>query len=76
MLLRDQCEADRLDLSAENTRAAALAAVRIAVSTDAHSTQEFGLVRYGVDQARRAGLEKTGVLNSLSWKMLGRLFRR
>jgi len=67
---------DRLDLSAENARAAAMAGVKIAISTDAHSTREFGLVRYGIDQARRAGLEKTLVLNCLPWKMLVRLFRR
>ena len=67
---------DRLDLSAENARAAAMAGVKIAVSTDAHSTREFELIRYGIDQARRAGLEKTSVLNCLSWKTLARLFRR
>src|SRR5204862_6157630 len=39
---------DRLDLSAENARAASLAGVNIAVSTAAHSTGEFDLVRYGV----------------------------
>jgi DNA polymerase (family 10) len=67
---------DRLDLSAENARAAARAGVKIAVSTDAHSTREFGLIRYGIDQARRAGLEKESVLNCLPWEMLARLFRR
>ena len=48
---------DRLDLSAENARLASEAGVKIAISTDAHSTREFGTVRYGIDQARRAGLE-------------------
>jgi len=67
---------DRLDLSAENARAAARVGVKIAVSTDAHSTFEFGLVRYGVDQARRAGMEKNAVLNCLPWKMLAPLFKR
>ena len=38
---------DRLDLSAENARAALQAGVKIAVSTDAHSTREFGLIRLG-----------------------------
>jgi DNA polymerase (family 10) len=51
---------DRLDLSAENAR----------------STNEFGLIRYGVDQARRAGLEQSNVLNCLPWKELATLFRR
>jgi DNA polymerase (family 10) len=67
---------DRLDLSAENARLAAAAGVKIAVSTDAHSTREFGLIRCGIDQARRAGLEKASVLNCLPWQTLAPLFRR
>jgi DNA polymerase (family 10) len=67
---------DRLDLSAEHARLADAAGVKIAVTTDAHSTREFGTVRYGIDQARRAGLEKTSVLNCLPWTVLAGLFRR
>jgi DNA polymerase (family 10) len=48
---------DRLDLSADNARPARQAAVKVAVTTDAHSTREFGYLRYGVDQARRAGFK-------------------
>jgi DNA polymerase (family 10) len=67
---------DRLDLSAANARAAAQAGVNIAVSTDAHSSGEFGLVRYGIDEARRAGLERSSVLNCLPWETLLRVLRR
>jgi DNA polymerase (family 10) len=67
---------DRLDLSAENSRAAAMAGVMIAASTGAHSTREFGLVRYGLDQVRRAGLAKSAILNCLPWKRLAPLFKR
>lgn len=67
---------DRLDLSADNARLAAAAGVKIAISTDAHSTREFGLIRCGIDQARRAGLEKSSVLNCLPWPKLRRLFKR
>jgi DNA polymerase (family 10) len=67
---------DRLDLSAENARLAREAEVKIAISTDAHSTREFGLLRYGVGQARRAALERSDVLNCLPWNKLTRLFRR
>ena len=67
---------DRLDASAENARAAAMAGVMIAVSTDAHSTREFGLVTYGLDQARRAGLAKFAILNCLPWKKLAPFFKR
>jgi DNA polymerase (family 10) len=67
---------DRLDLSAENARLANEAGVKIAISTDAHSTREFGTVRNGIDQARRAGLQPASVLNCLPWHSLEPLFRR
>jgi len=67
---------DRLDLPAIHARSAAQLGVMIAVSTDAHSTREFRLVRYGLDQARRAGLEKSSILNCQPLETLLRLFRR
>ena len=56
---------DRLDLSADHARLAREAGVRIAITTDAHSTRELGYLRFGVDQARRAGLERQSTLNAL-----------
>jgi len=67
---------DRLDLSAEHARVASEGGVKIAISADAHSTREFGTVRYGIEQARRAGLEPASVLNCLPWPSLATLFRR
>jgi DNA polymerase (family 10) len=67
---------DRLDLSAENARRAAEAGVIIAVNTDAHSRGELPIIRCGIDQARRAGLEKTSILNCLPWQKLQPLFTR
>jgi DNA polymerase (family 10) len=67
---------DRLDLSAENARLANKAGAKIAISTDAHSTREFGTVQHGIDQARRAGLEWACVLNCMTWSSLEPLFRR
>ena len=67
---------DRLDLSAVNARRAAAAGVLIAVNTDSHSTGELPLIRCGIDQARRAGFEKTTVLNCLPWEKLQPLFKR
>jgi DNA polymerase (family 10) len=67
---------DRLDLCAENARRANAAGVLIAINTDAHGTGELPLIRCGIDQARRAGLEKTTVLNCLPWEKLQPLFRR
>jgi DNA polymerase (family 10) len=67
---------DRLDLSSENARLARQAGVKVAITTDAHSTREFGYLRYGVDQARRAGLAKASILNHLSWSQLRGLLKR
>jgi DNA polymerase (family 10) len=67
---------DRLDLSADNARKAGAAGIMIAVNTDAHGTGELPLVRCGIDQARRAGLEKTTILNCLPWQKMQRFFAR
>jgi hypothetical protein len=67
---------DRLDVSADNARRAAEAGVMVAVSTDAHSMGELRLVQCGIDQARRAGLEKSAVLNCRAWKKLHSILRR
>jgi DNA polymerase (family 10) len=50
--------------------------VKIAISTDAHSVREFATIRYGIEQARRAGLEKTSVLNCMPLDVILRLFKR
>ncbi len=67
---------DRLDVSAENARLARAAGLRIAISTDSHSTGEFRTIRYGVEQARRAGLERTDVINCLPLGALLELLER
>lgn len=67
---------DRLDVSADNARRAAAAGVKIAVSTDAHAGGELDLLRCGIDQARRAGLEKQNILNCQPYETLQRLFQR
>ncbi len=67
---------DRLDLSAENARLAREAGVKVAITTDAHSVHDFRYLRYGIDQARRAGLAKESILNHFSWADLERTLRR
>jgi DNA polymerase (family 10) len=66
----------RLDLSDVNCRMARDAGVKIAISTDAHSTGGLGNMRFGVDQARRGWLEAADVLNSRSWRDVARILRR
>jgi len=67
---------DRLDVSAANARIARDAGLKLAISTDAHSIYEYGLITYGISQARRAGLQKDSVLNSRTWPQLQKLFKR
>jgi DNA polymerase (family 10) len=67
---------DRLDVSAENARLVQAAGIRIAISTDSHSTREYGTIRYGIEQARRAGLESADVLNCQPLQILLKLFAR
>lgn len=67
---------DRLDLSAENARLVRDAGIKIAICTDAHSTGELDFIRCGVDQARRAGIEASSVLNCHGLPALLRLFKR
>jgi DNA polymerase (family 10) len=57
-------EPDRLDLNDLHAHAAKLAGVKLAVSTDAHSIDAFQCMRFGIDQARRAGLTANDVLNT------------
>ncbi|MEW6442465.1 MAG: DNA polymerase/3'-5' exonuclease PolX [bacterium] len=56
---------DRLDLMDAHVLQARKKGVRIAIDTDAHRIEDLGLIRYGVEQARRAWLGKEHVLNAL-----------
>jgi DNA polymerase (family X) len=67
---------DRLDVSAANARLLKAAGIKVAISTDSHSTGEYRTIRYGIEQARRAGLEKADVLNCQPLQKLQRLFAR
>ncbi|HEX2855375.1 MAG TPA: PHP domain-containing protein [Opitutaceae bacterium] len=61
---------DRLDLSAENVRLATAAGVKVAICTDAHHVRELDNLSYGIDVARRGGVEKAMVLNAMPWTKL------
>jgi len=56
---------DRADLSDVNARFAREKGVRLVIDTDAHSTRHLEFMRYGVFAARRAGLTRDDVLNTL-----------
>ncbi|UUO05380.1 DNA polymerase/3'-5' exonuclease PolX [Blastopirellula sp. J2-11] len=66
----------RLDLNDVYCAAAKQRGIPIVINTDAHRTEGLAQARYGILQARRAGLTKADVANTRSWaemqKMLGR----
>ncbi|MHA7886432.1 DNA polymerase/3'-5' exonuclease PolX [Roseicyclus sp.] len=66
----------RLDLSDVHCRMAADHGVKIALSTDAHSTGGLGNIRYGMDQARRGWLSADDILNTRGWSALSALLAR
>lgn len=66
----------RLDLDDVACAAARERGIPIVISTDAHSIEGLHDARYGILQARRAGLTKEDVANTRSWRELKKLIRR
>ncbi|MBN8626861.1 MAG: DNA polymerase/3'-5' exonuclease PolX [Planctomycetes bacterium] len=60
----------RLDLDDVACAAAKRHGIPIVISTDAHSVRDLDKMRYGVLQARRAGLTKKDVANTRPWDEL------
>jgi DNA polymerase (family 10) len=58
---------ERSDLSDAHARLAREKGVRFVVDTDAHSTVQLDYIRFGVFAARRAGLTRDHVLNTLPY---------
>jgi DNA polymerase (family 10) len=67
---------DRRDLNEIHAREAARAGVRILIDSDAHSTVNLGLLRFGVDTARRAWLTPELVANTRPWEEFRKLRKR
>jgi DNA polymerase (family 10) len=57
----------RLDLKDTHLRLAKELGCKVVISTDSHRTTELDLMRFGIEQARRAGLGPGDVLNALPW---------
>lgn len=67
---------DRFDLSDTHCKMAKELGLKLAISTDAHTTSGLDNMRFGVSQARRGWLEANDVLNTRSWKVLKKLIKR
>jgi DNA polymerase (family 10) len=63
----------RLDLNDIHCASAKAHGIPIVISTDAHSTGGLAALRYGVRQARRAGLTKQDVGNTRPWHELKKI---
>ncbi|MBX6331951.1 MAG: PHP domain-containing protein, partial [Gemmatimonadaceae bacterium] len=64
VMLEIDAQPERLDLDDVSARAAAERGVMLAIDTDAHAASELGLMRWGIDQARRAWVTPRSVANT------------
>jgi DNA polymerase (family 10) len=74
--LEINCQVDRLDLNDLNARLARERGVKLVVASDAHSQAGFGVLRWGVQVARRAWAQPDDVLNTRPLAELRSLLRR
>lgn len=65
VMLEINANPQRLDLDDIQAAAAKAHGIPIVIDTDAHSTNGFDVLQYGVYQARRAGLTRDDVANAL-----------
>ena len=66
---------DRLDIDDLTCAAARRHGVMVSIATDAHHAGGLDFMRYGVNQARRGGLEAGDVVNALTYRSLARALR-
>ncbi|MDT8404720.1 DNA polymerase/3'-5' exonuclease PolX [Sulfuriflexus sp.] len=67
---------DRLDLTDEGCKMAKDLGLKVAISTDAHSTSGLEFMRFGINQARRGWIEARDVINCQPLNDLKKLFKR
>jgi len=67
---------ERLDLNDIYCRMAKDRGLKLVLSTDAHSVDQLGFMRFSIDQARRGWLEKDDVINTRLWRDLKALLKR
>jgi DNA polymerase (family 10) len=75
-LLEINAHPQRLDISWILCKRAKALGVTLVINPDAHSTDEVAYVRYGVDVARRAWLEKDDVFNTLTAAQVAKALKK
>ncbi|HSQ30090.1 MAG TPA: DNA polymerase/3'-5' exonuclease PolX [Gemmatimonadaceae bacterium] len=76
VLLEINAQPERLDLDDIAAGRAQELGASFVINTDAHSTEELGFMRWGVDQARRGWIERKRVANTRSLDELLALLRK
>ncbi|HXK36864.1 MAG TPA: DNA polymerase/3'-5' exonuclease PolX [Candidatus Paceibacterota bacterium] len=74
-VLEVDADPNRLDLKDAHIRLAVDAGVRIAVDSDAHSTDHYSFLRWGIGQARRGWAAKKDVVNTRPWREMLKLLK-
>lgn len=75
VMLEINAHPSRLDLDDIHAAAAKDHGIPIVISTDSHSVNGFEVLQYGIDQARRAGLTKHDIANTLSLREFRKLLK-
>jgi DNA polymerase (family 10) len=68
VILEINGQPDRLDLPDDLVRNAIKWGVKLVINSDAHSIEQLGFMRGGVDNARRGWAEKKDILNTLPYE--------
>jgi DNA polymerase (family 10) len=76
VILELNAHPDRLDLNDHHCRMARDMGIKIAINTDAHSTEGLKNMKYGIYQARRGWLSKDDVINTRRVADLLKFFKR
>jgi len=74
-VLEVDADPNRLDLKDAHVRLAVDAGVRISIDSDAHSTDQYSFLRWGIGQARRGWAEKNDVVNTRTWREMLKLLK-
>lgn len=76
VMLEINANPQRLDLDDVHARAAADLGIPIVINTDSHRTRALHLMQWGVNQARRAGLEAKHIANTRTLSQFKKLLKK
>ncbi len=75
-LLEIDGNSERMDLTDVNARRAVELGNKLVIDSDAHNSEGFDELRWGIAMARRGWITKADVLNTLEWEELRKRLKR